>query len=207
MLKQQPSDDRQHDSKNVVEQNHIHGKNPVVFGAGRDVSGNHIGHVGDIYAPQFQQVEYLTEKIQKTPIHIPSIQRGAFWALVGAITAFVANFVTIVTNLGTLGGMPDLSWSMYILLAIFMICLSIYVSFRSLQKGNSERVFRSWVMAQDENQRLTFKKLYAQCPCGGTIHLSLAPKGTIEPCIGRCDRNPQQHKFTFDKTTRFGVFW
>jgi len=67
MSKQQPNEDHQGDSGNDVEQSHINGKNAVVFGAGQDVTGNHIGHVGDIYAPQLPEVEYLTEKTQESP--------------------------------------------------------------------------------------------------------------------------------------------
>lgn len=214
-VKNQPKDDGQQDPKKTGEQTHVHGKN--VFGVGRDFIGNHIGHVnvGDIYAPQTQLVEYLAEKAGRTPIHIPSFEKAALWTSVCSFTAFVADIVTVIGPFGVSSAnlLPFLSWSVYHVLLpsslVFLISIVIYISFRSLRKGNSVLVpgFGSWVMREDENQRLSFEKLYAKCPCGGRIRLGLPPKGYNEPAIGRCDINPQQHIFTFDSATRFGGFW
>jgi hypothetical protein len=47
MQTQQPNDDRQQNPEKNVEQKQVDGKNNVVLGAGRDITGDiHIGHVG-----------------------------------------------------------------------------------------------------------------------------------------------------------------
>jgi len=115
--------------------------------------------------------------------------------------------VTIVANFGVLGAgqMPYTSWSTYILMALSVVPFSIYGFFRPLRKGRFQPVFGSWVMTEGEDQRLTFMKLYARCPCGGKIHLRDAPKGSNEPCIGRCDKDPRQHTFTLAPKLEYRV--
>jgi len=210
MQTQQPNDDRQQNPEKTVEQTHVHGKNPVVLRAGGNVSGNHIGHIGDIYAPQFPQVEYLTEKTQGISIHnyIPSIQKAAFWTFLGSLSSFVANIVTILGFFGVSGAIrtPSILWSLCFFLAVLTLSLMVVAICRFLQNGGFVRLFGNWGMIQDESQRLLLAKLCAQCPCGGRIMLRPPPKGSNEPCIGRCEKNPRQHTFTFDPITRLGVY-
>jgi hypothetical protein len=70
MQTQQPNDDRQQNPEKNVEQKHVDGKNNVVLGAGRDITGDiHIGHLGDNYGPQPLQIEYSIEQTRVLPIH------------------------------------------------------------------------------------------------------------------------------------------
>jgi len=56
MQTQQPNDDRQQNPEKNVEQKHVDGKNNVVLGAGGNVSGNHIGHIGIFTRHNFRKL-------------------------------------------------------------------------------------------------------------------------------------------------------
>jgi hypothetical protein len=202
IMKQERNDARQHHATNFVEQNRVHGKNPVVIGTGRDAE-IHIEHVGDIYAPQLPTVRYLTEKTLQTRISVPAVQKGATWTCLIAGLGLVGNVLGILGWFGMSG--PDLAPSLLMpCLIVAAVALCFAVSFRLLRTGVFQGLFGNWGIREDENRRLIVEKLQAICPiCGDRIVLQ---RRSNQPCVGKCEKHGP-HAFTFDPTTMSGVPW
>jgi hypothetical protein len=160
-----------------VGQKHIDGKNNVVLGAGRDITGDiHIGHVGDNYGPQTLQIEYSIEQtpvlLWGRPIHIPTVEKCFFWTACLGFLGLLANVLGILGFFGVSGkdfmtSLTPLIWPCVILGGFAIVAWAI---FRRLRNGGLERLFGNWVMRGDANQRLSVGKLCATCPiCSGKI--------------------------------------
>ena len=214
MQTQQPNDDRQQNPEKNVEQKHVDGKNNVVLGAGRDITGDiHIGHVGDNYGPQPLQIEYSIEQtpvlLWGRPIHIPTVEKCSFWTGCLAFLGLLANVLGILGFFGVSGKdfmttPTPLVWPCSILGGFAIMAWAI---FRRLRNGGLIRLFGNWVMRGDANQRLTVGKLCATCPiCTGKIMLKPPFKGSKE-LVGKCEREPEQHNFSFDPTTMSGGYY
>lgn len=56
----------------------------------------------------------------------------------------------------------------------------------------------------ENHNRIHICRYTAKCPCGGMVMLSDGGKDFPGRIVGRCDDNPQEHIYTFDRTTFLG---
>jgi hypothetical protein len=214
MQSPQPNDNSQPSSEKPVEQIHVHhGKNQMV--AGGDITGNHIGHFGDVYGPQPLQIEYSTEQtpmlILGKSIHIPTVEKWAFWTGCLTFLGMVADCLGVLGFFGVSGKeflrpLTPVFWASFFVVAFAIL---IWHTCKSLRNGCLRQFFGNWVMREDKNQRLTVGKLSATCPiptCGGRIMLKPLFEGSRE-LIGKCDKYPEQHNFSFDPSTMSGSYY
>lgn len=170
-------------------------------------------------------IQYEEKPLKLLPFNLRNLFRCLIqWQQIGLFASIIGSIYTSLTpksliNWGRIGIIPGIIGFIYtsvVLSSYFSIffLLLAFSSATSLCSGLALKNKRdAWLKAgislkSNSNGEIFLTETYGRCPfCNETVKLKAMPKGSEQKIMGICQRNSEQHTFSFDFTTYTGRYY